>query len=139
MNLITDRTQADVLLGREKGSYGAADLNRVEQAVAELARLAGAMDIQYDPVVKLDWGIPGVFSAEQWPTRAQMQRYLENVAGLCRAVEIAAALPPSMENLTWEGANQIEQAVELVYNHVQAVLQAFQFSGEYFAGEENEI
>ena len=42
MNLITDRTLEDVLLGTEKGHYGEADLNRVEYAVAELYELAKA-------------------------------------------------------------------------------------------------
>lgn len=139
MNLITDRTYADVLLGTEKGCYGVADLNRVEQAVAELVGIAKALDIQDDFVIKLDWGLPGVFSAVEWPAEGQMVRYLRNIARLCETVAVAAELPPSMENLTWKGANQIEQALELVYTRIRTILQAFQYSGEIFAGEENDL
>lgn len=139
MNLVTDRTQSDVFLGTEKGRYGAADLNRVETAVKELFGIAKALDVVYEPVVKTDWGFPGGFSYDQWPTKGQMERYLNNVSRLCAAVEIAADLPLSMEHLTWEGANQIEQALLLVYTRIQNILQAFRFSGEFFAGEENRL
>lgn len=137
MNLVTDRTRADVLLGTEKGQYGIADLNRVEGAVAELSALAKALDIHYEPEVKTDWDLPGVFSSDRWPTQEQMTRYLSNVAGLCNAVEIAADLPVTMEHLNWEGANRIEQALNLVYTRIETILQAFQYSGEFFAGEES--
>ena len=135
MNLITDRTKADVLLRTQKGCYGPADFNRVEQTVAELYAAIGALDVP----VKTDWGFPGVFSAAHWPTAAQMQRYLANVSNLCRKAEIDADLPASMENLTWQGANQIEKALEMVYDRIQAIVQAFQYSGEMFAGEENDL
>ena len=105
MNLITDRTYADVLLGTEKGSYGPADLNRVEQAVAELCAIARALDLPGTWKIKTDWANHGEFSLDRWPTRSQMTRYLSNVHSLCVAVELAAELPASMEHLTWEGAN----------------------------------
>ncbi len=139
MKLVTDRTQTDVFLGTEKGRYGAADLNRVETAVAELAVLAKALDIHCKPAVKTDWDFPEIYSADRWPTKAQMARYLHNVNRLCEAVEVAADVPLSMEHLTWEGANQIEQALLTVSARIQTILQIFQYSGELFAGEENKI
>ncbi len=139
MQLITDRTYSDVLLKTEKGCYGVADLNRVEQAVAELVDIAKALGVQDDFEIKLDWELPGAFSPAQWPTTAQMHRYLDNVYRLCQAVELATELPVSMETLTWEGANQIEKALELVYTRIQSILQVLRFSGEIFAGEENYI
>ena len=45
MELVFDRTKTDVLLGTEKGSYSAADLNRVESAVLELAELAKKLGV----------------------------------------------------------------------------------------------
>lgn len=139
IQLVTDRTHADVLLGTEKGCYGAADLNRVEQVVAELASVAKDVDIPGEFVVKTDWGFPGEFSKDSWPTFAQMQRYLDNVYRLCNGVALAKDLPVSMENLTWEGANQIERSLEQAYIRIQSILQTFQFSGEVFAGEESFI
>lgn len=139
MELIIDRTREDVLLGTPKGAYGWEDLNRVEQAVAELTALAHTLDVSYSAQTKTDWGIPGPFSASKWPTVQQMRRYLDNVNRLCAAMEVAAALPVSMEKLTWQGANQIEQALQAVYVRIQSIINNFQFSGELFAGEENRI
>ena len=137
MEFITDRTKADVLLGTEKGQYSVSDLNRVESAVEELSALAKKLDIEGAYDVKTDWSMPGVFSAAQWPTKKQMTRYLSNVQLLCEAVEVAAKLPTSMEHLNWDGANQIEEALSLVFKRIQKVLISFRYSGEFFAGEEN--
>ena len=137
MELVTDRTKSDVLLGTEKGRYGASDLNRVESAVAELAVLAKKLGVSKHFDVKTDWGMPGEFSAAQWPTKKQMARYLNNVWQLCNAVDLAVNLPLSMEHLTWNGANQIEEALSLVYERIQNILKIFRYSGEFFAGEEN--
>lgn len=136
MQLVTDRTYTDVLMGNQKGCYGPEDLNRVEQAVAELAAIAQALDVQGEFVIKTDWALPSVFSPDSWPTATQMRRYLDNVHRLCSAVELAADLPTTMEKLTWEGANRIEQALEQTHTRIHNILQTFQFSGEIFAGEE---
>lgn len=136
MNLITNRTQSDVMLGSGAGQYTCEDLNRVEQAVRELCRLAEKLDIHPGIVTKTDWQVTDLFSSENWPTESQMHRYLENVRKLCRAVAVAAHLPKTMEDLTWEGANQIEQALYLIWQQIRNVLSAFRYSGEIFAGEE---
>ena len=136
MNLITDRTWDDVRHGTPKGNYGPDDLNRVEQAVAELYELATALGVTEIPKVKTDWSAGGLFTPDNWPTEEQMRRYLNNVSNLCKLVEIAAFLPTSMAKLNWQGANQIEQALEATYIRIQAIIQALKFSGELFAGEE---
>lgn len=137
MEFVTDRTLADVQQGTAKGSYSYEDLNRVESAVKKLSRLAAALDVYYEPITKTDWAErPGVFSADTWPTISQMQRYLQNVSDLCTAIEIKADLPRSMEDLDWQGANRIEEALQAVDIRVHSILQAFQYSGELFAGEE---
>lgn len=137
--LITDRTKTDALMGTDKGRYSARDLNRVERAVRYLLVLAPKVDAARDLETKTDWGLPGSFDPQTWPTVGQMERYLGNVACLCAAVGIEADLPASMDQLTWEGANQIEEALLAVYNRIDVILQSFQFSGEFFAGEENGI
>ena len=137
MEFVIDRTKSDVLLGTEKGRYSTADLNRVEGAVAELAVLAKKLGVNKQFDVKTDWGMPGEFSAAQWPTKKQMARYLGNVHSLCDAMELVAKLPVSMEQLTWDGANQIEEALSLAYERIQRILITFRYSGEFFAGEEN--
>lgn len=136
MDLITDRTESDVLLKTEKGTYGYKDLNRVEDAVKSLQELAVQLDIPAVLITKTDWGLPGAFDAAAWPTQSQMRRYLQNVSDLCDAVAVNATLPKSMQGLTWMGANSIEEALSAVHIRIQGVLHAFKYSGECFAGEE---
>lgn len=136
MKLVTDRTHSDVLLGREKGFYTASDLNRVEQAVAELAAVAKKLDIHITSQVKTDWSSPGAFSTGSWPVNSQMQRYLNNVRLVCSSVGIAPPLPTSMGNLDWKNANHIESALEQAEREIQRVIHTFSYSGELFAGEE---
>jgi len=137
MYLITDRTEADVLLGNEKGRYTYQDLNRVEQAVTLLCALAARQNINPKLTTKINWGLPGAFSPDSWPTKSQMTRYLQNVRTLCAQLDIQATLPKSMARLTYVGANQIEKALQAAYEQMQGVLQTYQFSGELIAGEEN--
>lgn len=137
MELITNRTEADVLLENARGTYGYEDLNRVEAAVEQLCALVKQLDIHLDLTTKTDWELPGVFNVATWPTAEQMARYLDNVCALCDALDLKANLPETMAHLTFEGANKIENALLLVYNRVQGVLQTYQFSGEFYAGEEN--
>ena len=136
MTLITDRTARDVALGTEKGSYGKADLNRVEMAVQELLQLAKDLNLQGQWDVKTDWDLPEIFDPDTWVTAGQMERYLGNVHRLCDALVLQAALPDSMNRLTYEGANQIEQALCLAEQRILDILHTFRFSGEFFAGEE---
>ena len=86
--------------------------------------------------VKTDWGLPGAFLAEDWPTASQMKRYLQNVRSLLQIVGIEAPLPGSMTKLTWEGANQIEKALLAVRKYVEAVKSGYYHSGEFYSGEE---
>ena len=136
MNLITDRTLSDALLGNSKGIYAYTDLNRVEQAVLLLAQMAEKLDLWFTPRVKLDWGEPDAFDPERWPTRGQMERYLQNVRTLCTLVGVTARIPENMERLSWEDANRIEQALLAVERQIWEVENTFSYSGELFAGEE---
>ena len=136
MEFVTDRTETDVLLRTEKGVYGSRDLNRVESAVQELGRMALALDVHVSPVITTDWSAKSVFSAGEWPVAANLARYLRNVWDLCNACSVNMPLPTTMNGLSWEDANDIEKALATVYARIQSVIQAFKFSGEFFAGEE---
>ena len=96
MDLITDRTESDVLLGNEKGTYSHADLNRVEKAVSELAAMITALGFSLVLETKTDWGMPGDFSADEWPAETQMQRYVENVAKIRKVFVIQEKIPETM-------------------------------------------
>ena len=136
MNLVTDRTIQDVLSGGEKGVYTHTDLNRVEHTVGVLQDMARSLDVYLQLDVKEDWCLPGEYSPDTWPVESQMARYLGNVVGVLKGLELSAPLPDSMENLDYQGANQIEQALQQACDRILRVMQTFQYSGEVFAGEE---
>ncbi len=133
--LITDRTQEDVLLQNSKGTYGAADLNRVESAVKELSELATQLGVQLSLVTKTDWILSGYPSANT-PTESQMQRYLDNIRALCDAVEVQYSLPASMGGLGYREANDIESSLLLAERRIRRIISCFRFSGELYSGDD---
>lgn len=134
MNLITDRTRADVMAGNEKGRYTPRDLDRVEQTVEKLCKLMGALDIPLDLTVYTNWQ-----KTRNVPTAETMERYLHNVRILAQRMGLTPQLPESMENLDYQGANRIELALQMAQDKIQGILGTFQMSGELSAGEENEL
>lgn len=135
MELVTDRTEADVLNRTPKGLYGPGDLNRVEVAVGELVELAGKMDIHLNLTIKTNWGEPGVFPSG-FPTESEMARYLGNVRAVCTAFGVAATLPSTMRRLTHTGANRIECVLGEAFLISEQTIPNAVFCGEQFAGEE---
>lgn len=137
MQLVTDRTEADMLLQNEKGTYNFQDLNRVESAVQELLAHFPKIGARVEIVTKTDWGLTGDFSEATWPTFNQMKRYLQNVKTLCDLCSLQIpGMPTTMEDLTFEGANAIEVALEEVYKHINSIVRCLRYSGEFYAGEE---
>ena len=148
-----------------KGAYHAGDLNRVEGAVAYLSQLlrelpqelkdyAAALgvawdaffDVPYTPgdyylTTKTDWVENGI------QTPADMARYLANVRKLRGALGYETdALPGTMENLRFQGANAIEKALAGLESAIAALeaatktdidntAAAWFYSGEICAGE----
>lgn len=153
LNLITDRTQADVDAVRAlaakgwaamtdaekaawtaglKGAYNAADLNRVDAAVLYIAgRLADAG--YHAPVEpKQDWTEADI------PTPAQMQRYLADISTIRAALTVMPSTPDapaSMDKLTYTDANDIEQILLDVDALLTNASLAWYQSGEVYAGE----
>ena len=81
-----------------KGAYNYSDLNRVERAVEEISDLVGL-----NLITKTDWRMWDV------PTVTQMARYINNVGAIKNRFGIDIVLPTSMNNLTFESANNIEK------------------------------
>ena len=137
IQMVTDRTEADVILGNAKGVYNYTDLNRVESAVAELFELANELGLNFTSAVKTDWGIPGYFYQANWPTVSQMERYLSNVRDLADAFSVSRlSLPKTMSDLSYRGANAIEKCLENVYTAIQGTTENYRYSGDIYAGEE---
>ncbi len=153
LNLITDRTQADVDRVRQlaqkgfgnmtadekaewlnglKGAYNASDLNRVGAAVAYVAgRLTGyGYAVSVSP--RQDWQVTDI------PTQESMTAYLADVAALRAALTVAAGtpeVPEDMERLTWQEANNIEQILVDVDELLTRMAAAWFYSGDLYAGE----
>ncbi len=153
LNLITDRTQADIDIVRAlaakgwaamtdaekaawtaglKGAYNAADLNRVGAAVAYVAgRLADAG--YHAPVApKQDWQMQDI------PTLAQMRRYLADISTIRAALAVMQTtpeVPVSMAGLTYTDANSIEQILLDVDALITKLISAYNYSGEIYTGE----
>lgn len=153
LNLITDRTQADVDAVRAlaakgwaamtdtekaawmaglKGAYNAADLNRVGAAVLYIAgRLADAG--YHTPVApKQDWQMQDI------PTLAQMQRYLVDIGTIRAALAVMPSTPEapaSMAGLTYTDANDIEQILLDVDALITKLISAYYYCGEVYTGE----
>lgn len=136
MDLITDRTETDVVLGTEKGVYSHTDLNRVETAAAEIARQITNLGFALQLHTKTDWDLPGNFTAESWPAESQMRRYLQNIADIKRVFVIPTQLPDSMDKLDWRGANNIEKVLQTAFGRIAGIKQSYRYSGEIYAGEE---
>lgn len=115
--------------GSHKGAYNDVDMARVEEAAGYLSDLLidlpvalreyaesigvawdADYDVPYDPdkygiETKTDWAVTDI------PDKAQLDRYLGNVALLASAIVLESALPDSMNNLTYSDANAIEAAL----------------------------
>lgn len=135
IKLITDRTENDVLLRNEKGVYRADDINRVESAVDEINKYLPALGISLHLTTKTDWGLHDGFSASADPTESQMTRYIKNVTKIRDVFNIPIVLPASMNALTFDGANKIEEVLETAIAKAEATIQSYFYSGEIYAGE----
>lgn len=154
LHLITDRTEADVTRARYlkslwaggawtgtdaelaewqsglRGTYNASDLNRVGAACNYVA--ARLNDNGYNVTVdaKINW------TMEDIPRTNDMVAYLGNVETLRNVLSIPTPeLPANMDELTVEGANDIERVLELIDAAITLMIQNWWFAGEISAGE----
>lgn len=87
-----------------KGAYNYSDLNRVERAVAEISD-----DLGLGLITKTDWTMWDV------PRVSDMERYLNNVKAIRSRTNSVVALPDTMNELTYSGANNIEKVLSDFY------------------------
>lgn len=153
LNLITDRTQADVDLVAQlsainwadmsdsqktawqsnlKGAYNASDLNRVGNAIRYIAgRLEDAgYAVPVNP--KIDWLESDI------PTYSDMEIYLNNVEIIRGTLTVPPAtpeVPDDMETLTYEEANDIERILLAVDALITNMINAYFYSNEIVCGE----
>ena len=153
MNLITDRTAADVeryltlrnkgfanltaaekteWLAPMKGAYNYTDLNRVEEAVQYVA------DKLRDRGYRVEIEAIKTWTMNSLPTMADMNRYLANVKVIRNAFATLITtpqVPASIVGLTYKEANDIEQIIYDVNKLLENMMSVWFFSGDLYSGE----
>lgn len=132
LNLITDRTQADVDNGTDKGYYNATDLNRVGAAVEYIAKRFNSMGYIVEVSPRTDW------QESDLPTETELVAYLADVAVLRAVIAVMQStpeVPESMKFLDYIKANDIEKILSDIDTLISNIQKSWYFSGELFSGE----
>lgn len=150
--LVTDRTQADVQRAAElaakgyggmtadevaewmrglKGAYNAQDLNRVGSAMTYIAdRLnAEGIDIRIQP--KTDWMMTDI------PKESHLMEYQALIATIREAIAYPAgtAHTPDVLELTYSGANDIEEILVAAEDMITKMILAYRHCGMPVCGQ----
>lgn len=156
LNLITDRTQADVdrtsylaslwvagvFTGTDaelaewnsdlKGSYNASDLNRVGSAMNYVANRF--TESGYHPVIspRIDW------TEDDIPRESDMEHYLADLnilRGVLAVMPTTPEVPEDMDGLTYQEANNIEQTLLDIDSLITRMMAAWFYCGDLYCGE----
>lgn len=131
LNLITDRTHLDVALGTKKGYYNYDDLNRV----------SSAMDYLASELSRYGHAVPGYSKGPVWteldePNQQQMNQYLASAAAIRSAItalKTTPEVPGSMNNFTYDDANNLEKILVDIENLLDSITRVFIRSGGHLS------
>lgn len=84
--------------------------------------IAGPEIEKPDPTQEVD---PYTWYETDTPTLSKMVQYLRNLSGMCEVLALNPDLPEAMANLSMTGANQIEEALALLWHTIQQVVAGF--------------
>lgn len=135
--LVTDRSQADVDSGTEKGFYNASDMNRVTEAMEYLNGMFSGYGYitGYSPV-EVSTGRFQWFEHDI-PTIPQMEQYLANVSTLRKTISLFQSTPQtpdSMKFFTHTKANDIEKILVDIETTINRMISTFVPCGEALCG-----
>lgn len=108
LNVIYDRTQADVDNKTAKGYYNAVDLNRVETAMATLATQLNALGFDIS-VTQHSWQQGDIPHASDMTAYMDTVRQIHDAFVALNDIDDAPVIPASAVYLDWRGANAIEK------------------------------
>lgn len=117
--------------GVVKGAYNAEDMNRVGWAVEWIAAKLKAMGFSFSASPQSNW------TMEDIPTPEQLAVYLQNVRTLRGLITVSSGtpqVPPDMEKLNWQEANDIEQILMEVESLLTKASAAFRHCGAAVCG-----
>lgn len=132
LQLITDRTAADVANETAKGYYNATDLNRVGSAMKWVRDRLIEYGYICDISPKIDYAIQDV------PIATQMAQYLSDLDTLKTTFVVYSttpSAPSTMDLLGYISANNIEQILKDIDALITNMVAAFVYSGEVYSGE----
>ena len=131
-NLIFDRTQGDVAAKNEKGTYNAADLNRVGEAVRDISGRLLSVGYTVSVQPKTDWAVNDV------PRQAQIAAYFADLHALKwipTLPDIKPDIPDGGKKLTFAGANNIEEYLYNLGRAEESIRANYAYAGELYGGE----
>lgn len=153
LNLITDRSAADVIRWKElhdkgweamtpeeqtewvngmRGSYNYTDMNRVENAVATLEGRFLKKGTKLALTTKTNW------VRTSWPTYSDMNRYFRNVTVIRETVGVnlnTPAAPTTATPFDYKKANDIEKILLAVDTWLDRVDSNQMYAGDLYLGE----
>ena len=153
MNLIWDRTQADVdrwkalrdkgwqamtdeeraeWLTSMKGAYNHTDMNRVEQAVEYLSERMRSVGCIFHPEVKTTWTV------QDKPQKVDFERYCQNVKTLRDLLTVYSTTPQApttTKKLDYQMANDLEKILVDVNDLINKMEKTWFYSNDVFCGE----
>lgn len=138
--LVTDRTQMDVSLRNDKGTYQASDLRRVTYAMDYLGKILRAQGYICPVYPKMKW------EDTDWPTPSSMEQYLSDLKILrsCLTLpgnapdvppQIGESVPGAKDGLNYSRANDIEQILVYVDQMISKILLSWYYANEIYCGE----
>lgn len=129
--LVFDRTAADVAERNEKGTYNAADLNRVETVVGYIRDTLSRCGYVVNLATKTDWAVGDV------PRAGDMERYIHNILSLDNKIPYAderIPLPETASSLTFAGANNIEKMLYTLGGIAENIEKSWLYTGMVESG-----
>ncbi len=130
-DLITDRTATDVATRTRKGVYNASDLNRV----------AASAEYVHDILDGLGYRVPDqpnrAWFTNEIPDKNEIETHHNAVVGLdvIRYAHEKVVLPPNLEKLTYERANNIEKFLLLCGEAAERIPEGYIYSDEIYGGD----
>lgn len=132
LGLVTDRTSEDVRLKNAKGTYNAADMNRVGEAAALLRPVFREYGYAVGDAELRVW------EENELPRMAEAEEFLAAVRALdgrFRYADEMIVLPETMRMLTHTGANNIEKFLAAMPEVFERMKTAWYYAGELYCGE----
>lgn len=129
---LTAEELAEYLAGM-KGAYNYTDLNRVGQAISYLVGRMEELAVYDNTIVpKTDWAMGNV------PTQSQISALLTNLTKLRGKLSLpddAPTVPTSLDSMTYETANDIEELLAVIDDRINRATAAFAYAGISYCGE----